>query len=81
MLNSDNSYTISCSRNAQVTFVENPQRKIICFENYKHWYLFYTWSDKAFKGYTGGDYAYSPFNKMFNKNIKEGSYISWSSDE
>ena len=32
MLNSDNSYTISCIRNAQVTFVENPQMKIICSE-------------------------------------------------
>jgi len=40
----------SRSRNAQVTFVVNPQLKIISFLNYKHWYLTYTWSEKAFKG-------------------------------
>ena len=29
----------SCSRNAQVTLVGNPQWKIKRFKNYKHWYL------------------------------------------
>ena len=32
--------TLSCSRNTQVAFVENPQLKIISFSNYKNWYLF-----------------------------------------
>ena len=40
----DNSYLLSYRRNVQVTFVENPQLKITCFQNYKHWYLNPTWS-------------------------------------
>ena len=42
---------ISCDyRNAQVTLVEKPQFKTICFQNYEHGYLIHTWSDKALKG-------------------------------
>ena len=37
-------------RNAEFTFVEKPQLKIRCFQNYKHWYLIHTRPDKAFKG-------------------------------
>ena len=47
---SNNSYMFSCIKNMQVTFVEKTQLKIICFPNYKHWYLIHTLSDKAFKG-------------------------------
>ena len=32
------------------SFLENPQSKIISFQNFKHWYLIYTWSDKGIKG-------------------------------
>ena len=32
------------------TFVEKPQSTIISFQNYKHWYLIHTWSDKAILG-------------------------------
>ena len=38
-----------CSWNAQVTFVENTELKIISFQSYKHWYLIQTWSDTAFR--------------------------------
>ena len=36
VVNSNNSYMFSCSRNSQVTFEEKPQLKIISFQNYKH---------------------------------------------
>ena len=49
MLNLENSYMLSSSRNAQLTWVDKPQMKIIIFYNYKHWYIIHTWSDKAFK--------------------------------
>ena len=51
--------------------------KIISFQNYKHWYLIHTWSEKAFKGtvvipgiaiFTCSvtwNYAYSPFKHKF----------------
>ena len=45
---------VSCSRNAQVTRKE----KLISFQNYKHWYLINTWSDKAFPG----TWIVSPFH-------------------
>ena len=35
----------SCSRNARITLVENPQWKVICFQNNKNWNL------KRFQGY------------------------------
>ena len=44
VLYSDNSYMFSCSRNAQVTFVENPQLKIIRFQNDKLWNLIHALS-------------------------------------
>ena len=40
----NNSYIVSSSRNAQVTFVENAQLKI---KSFKIKYLIRTWSDKA----------------------------------
>ena len=36
LLNSNNSYMFSLSRNVQVTFLEKPQFIIISFQNYKH---------------------------------------------
>ena len=75
---SDNSKMSSCSRNAQFTFVEKPQLKIISLQNYKHWYLIRTWSDKAymgtvvnrvlalFKRRVAWNYAYSPFKGNFH---------------
>ena len=36
VFNSNNANMFSCSRNAQVTFVENPKLKIISSQNYKH---------------------------------------------
>ena len=47
VFNFDNSFRVSCSRNAQVTSAENPQFKKM--KNFKHWSIIYTWSDKAFK--------------------------------
>ena len=41
----NNSWMFSCSRNAQVPFVEKSQLRVIRFQYYKH-----TWSDKAFEG-------------------------------
>ena len=43
-------YMFSRSRKAQVTFEEKPQLKTISFENYTHWNLILTWSDRVFKG-------------------------------
>jgi len=40
----------SCSRNAQITFGEKPQIKIISFQNCTHEYLIHTWTEKSFKG-------------------------------
>ena len=45
-----NPSSFSCSRNSQVTFVENPQLKIISFQNYDHRYIIHTWLDKVFNG-------------------------------
>ena len=53
MSNSDNSFIFSCSRNAQITFSEKPQLKIIGFQNYKHWYLIHTWSDQSDIAFNG----------------------------
>ena len=39
LLNSNNSYVLSSTRNRQVSFVEKPQLKIKCFKTYKHQYL------------------------------------------
>ena len=36
VFNSDETYTFSCNRNAQVTFVGKPQLKIIIFKNDTH---------------------------------------------
>ena len=36
MFNFDHSYICSCSRNAQITFLEKPQLKITSFKDYKH---------------------------------------------
>ena len=33
-----------------VTFTEKPQMKINSLKKQQHWYLFHTWSDKAFQG-------------------------------
>ena len=43
-------WIISCSKNAQVTFVDNPQLNLICFQSLKQWFLIHTWSDKGIKG-------------------------------
>ena len=43
-------YMFSCSRNAQITFGEKPQIKIISFQNCTHEYLIHTWTEKSFKG-------------------------------
>ena len=40
----------SCSGNAHVNFVENPQLKRTSFLNYIHGYLIQTLSDNAFNG-------------------------------
>ena len=49
MFNSDNCFVFSCSRDAPGTFEEKTKLKII-LQNYKHWYLIHTWSDKALIG-------------------------------
>ena len=66
----------SCTKNEQLLF-KKPQLKIISFQNYKHWYLIHTWSEKAFKGTVVSPgiaifacrvtwhYAYSPFKHKF----------------
>ena len=34
----------SCSKNAKVTFIEEPKlKKIISIQNEKHWYIINTW--------------------------------------
>ena len=38
-------YCFLLTRNAQVTFAENPQMKINSLKLQKHWYLIHTWSD------------------------------------
>ena len=43
-------FMFSCRRNAQVTFVEESQLKIISFQKDKQWYIIHTWTDKGFKG-------------------------------
>jgi len=48
---SDNSYVFYCSRNARVTFIENPQLKIISFQNLIRWYLIHT---RALPSLNGG---------------------------
>ena len=62
----------SCSR--KVSFVENFYFKIISFRNYKHWYIIYTWLDKAYCYKSGNaifawrvtlNYAYSNKKKNF----------------
>ena len=50
VFNFDNFCMFSCSRNAQVFFVEKTQYKIIGFKIYTNSYLIHTCSDKAFKG-------------------------------
>ena len=47
VFNSDNSNMISCSINAQVTFLEKPQLQIISFQDYNHSYQISTFWDKA----------------------------------
>ena len=39
MLNSEDSYQISCNRNAKISLIGKKQFKIISFQNYKHWFL------------------------------------------
>ena len=52
-------YTSFCSRNAKVTFVEKLQVKIFfSFQNYKHWYLFYTWLNKLLRIALGIGHCY-----------------------
>ena len=48
VFHSKNSSMFSCSKKAQVTFVEKSQLKIISLQNHKHSYLIHTWSDKTF---------------------------------
>ena len=49
VFNSDGFHMFYYSRNAQVSFVENPLLKINSFQNFTHWYLIHVWSaDKAF---------------------------------
>ena len=49
MLNSEDSYQISGNRNAKISLIGKKQFKIISFQNYKHWYLIYTWSEQYIK--------------------------------
>ena len=63
-----------------VFFLKNPQLNIIAFQNYKHWYLIHTRSDKAFmvtaliRAYSNlcmeGHYAYDPFKRIFREKWK-----------
>ena len=50
VLKSENIYTLSWCRNAQVSFVEKQWLKMIIFQNYKYWYPIHTWSDTALRG-------------------------------
>ena len=69
----DNSIRFCWCRNAKVASAEKLHLKIILTKNYKHFYLFYTWLDKALKDTVfyyalhtlnvdcKVTYAYSPF--------------------
>ena len=47
VIHSDISCMFSCSRNAQVPFVEKPKIENKVVQNSKHCYLIHTWSDKS----------------------------------
>jgi len=89
VFNSNSFYIFSFRKNAQVTFVENRQLKMICFKNYKHWYLIHTWSDwQRFEGYwwivhsnlivwrITWNYGFSPLNPPSTALSENPNYAS-----
>ena len=70
---SDNSDNFSCSRNAQVTFLQNPKLKTITFKHYKHRAKLLGYRCASGIVILAWRFAYSPFN-IIHRCIVNGSF-------